>query len=111
MPGILDPAIAAEQARLACLAREREVRDGPADAGVTAPPGPPLSPLSPRERQVMDLVAAGRSVRDVAHELVLTDKSVRNYLDRIYRKLGVRSRATAILCWLGHLEPPLPDGR
>ncbi|MET8981487.1 response regulator transcription factor [Streptomyces sp. NPDC004539] len=98
-------AIAAEQGRLASVARERP-------AGTHRAPAPgPLSRLSPRERQVMVLVAAGHGVREVARKLFLTEKSVRNYLDRIYRKLGVRSRTAAILCWLGHLDLPPADRR
>lgn len=60
--------------------------------------------LSPRERQVMDHLAAGLGVRDIARRMFLTDKTVRNYVARIYGKLGVHSRSEAVLCWLGHPE-------
>ena len=52
----------------------------------------------------MDLLASGHGVRDVARDLFLTDKTVRNYLSRIYRKLGARNRTEAVLCWLGRLD-------
>lgn len=98
----LDPAIAAEQVRLASRARAGQERDEPAAASVAVPGRRPQ--LSRRERQVMDLLASGRRVEDISRELFLTDKTVRNYLSRIYRKLDVRSQSGAILRWLGHLE-------
>ncbi|MFJ2904660.1 LuxR C-terminal-related transcriptional regulator [Streptomyces sp. NPDC087212] len=73
------------------------------------PPGPILPPpsclphLSLRERQLMDLLAAGLGVREVAEAMSLTDKTVRNYLSRVYTKLGVHRQSEAILYWLGHL--------
>ncbi|MFI5800212.1 LuxR C-terminal-related transcriptional regulator [Streptomyces sp. NPDC051677] len=69
------------------------------------------STLSPRERQVMDLLASGMKVREVAQRMFLTEKSVRNYLSRIYRKLHVRGQSEAILCWIGCLEAPIPMGQ
>jgi DNA-binding NarL/FixJ family response regulator len=65
-----------------------------------------LGRLSRRERQVMELLAAGLRVREIAREMSLTEKTVRNYLSSIYEKLNVHSQAEAILCWIGHLEPP-----
>ncbi|WP_416972046.1 LuxR C-terminal-related transcriptional regulator [Streptomyces sp. 4F14] len=81
---VLAPEIAASRAR------------GPADR---------RSRLSPRERQVMDQLAVGLGVREIARRMVLTHKTVRDYVSRIYGKLGVHSRAEAVLCWLGHVEP------
>ncbi|MFF7164458.1 LuxR C-terminal-related transcriptional regulator [Streptomyces sp. NPDC008086] len=102
----LDPAIAAEQHRLASRARTGRTRDETDAASVAVAGRRPQ--LSPRERQVMDLLASGRRVGEVARELFLTDKTVRNYLSRIYRKLDVRSQSEAILRWLGYIEPTAP---
>jgi DNA-binding CsgD family transcriptional regulator len=49
--------------------------------------------LTETERQVMELVAVGRSNTEVARELILSTKTVEWNLSKIYRKLGVRSRA------------------
>jgi DNA-binding CsgD family transcriptional regulator len=49
--------------------------------------------LTPMERRVAELVAAGRSNRELAGELVVTLRTIETHLSRIYRKLGVRSRA------------------
>ena len=51
--------------------------------------------LTPRELQVLRLVASGRSNREIARELFLSDKTVARHLSNIYAKLDVRSRAGA----------------
>jgi DNA-binding NarL/FixJ family response regulator len=48
--------------------------------------------LSTREREIADLVADGRTNKEVATMLFLSEKTVENNLSRIYTKLGVRSR-------------------
>jgi DNA-binding NarL/FixJ family response regulator len=57
--------------------------------------------LSVREAEVMDLIASGRSNGEIARELFLSEKTVKNHVNRIYSKLGVSSRATAIALWRG----------
>jgi DNA-binding CsgD family transcriptional regulator len=49
--------------------------------------------LTPTERRVAELVAEGRSNREVAQELFVTVRTVESNLTRVYAKLGVRSRA------------------
>ena len=49
--------------------------------------------LTPREHAIAELVARGRSNKEVAGALFLSAKTVENNLSRIYAKLGVRSRA------------------
>ncbi|MGW1712655.1 helix-turn-helix transcriptional regulator [Streptomyces sp. NPDC002156] len=112
---ILDPVVAAEQVRVACRARGDAETDR---AEPKVPHGRPgaVSPdrlprLSPRERQVMDLLVAGLGVREVAQEMFLTDKTVRNYLSRIYSKLGVRRQSEAVLHWVGQPAATGPRGR
>ena len=53
--------------------------------------------LSPRERDVLAAVAAGRSNAEIASELRISDKTVRNMLTRVFDKIGVRSRSQAIV--------------
>jgi DNA-binding NarL/FixJ family response regulator len=57
--------------------------------------------LSLRQREIMALLAAGRSNADIAARLFLAEKTVRNHISAIYAKLRVRSRAEAIVLWLG----------
>jgi ATP/maltotriose-dependent transcriptional regulator MalT len=54
--------------------------------------GEPLGALTGREREIADLVAAGRTNREVAEQLVLSPKTIEAHLRNIYAKLGVRSR-------------------
>ena len=51
-----------------------------------------LGPLTAREREIAGLVAAGRTNREVAEQLVLSAKTIEAHLRNIYAKLGVRSR-------------------
>ncbi|HEX2096915.1 MAG TPA: AAA family ATPase [Solirubrobacterales bacterium] len=48
--------------------------------------------LTPSERRVVDLAAAGRTNREIAQELYVTPKTVEVHLSNAYRKLGIRSR-------------------
>lgn len=57
-------------------------------------------PLTQRESDIMNLLATGRCIREIAQALSIGDKTVRNYLSNIYRKLGVRRQAEALLQWL-----------
>ena len=51
-----------------------------------------LAPLTSREREIADLVAAGRTNREIAEQLVLSTRTIEAHLRNIYGKLGVRSR-------------------
>ena len=51
--------------------------------------------LTGRELQVLRLVAAGKSNREIAAELFISDHTARRHLQNIFRKLGVSSRAAA----------------
>ncbi|MGE5718354.1 MAG: response regulator transcription factor, partial [Nocardioidaceae bacterium] len=53
------------------------------------------SVLTPRELEVLRLVAAGKSNRMIASDLVLSDKTVARHLANIFVKLDVTSRAAA----------------
>jgi DNA-binding CsgD family transcriptional regulator len=52
--------------------------------------------LSPAERRVVELVAAGRTNREVAAELFLGERTVEKHLSNVYAKLGVRSRTELV---------------
>ncbi|WP_338749337.1 response regulator transcription factor [Janibacter alittae] len=56
--------------------------------------------LSPRQVEVMELVAKGRSNQQIAAELFLAEKTVKNHINAIFAELGVESRAEAIVYWL-----------
>ena len=57
---------------------------------------PLIEPLSARELELLRLVVAGRSNREIAAELFLALGTVKSHLHNIYQKMGVRSRTQAI---------------
>jgi DNA-binding NarL/FixJ family response regulator len=73
-----------------------ESRDGGPPARDSGPDA-----LTEREREVMTAISRGRSNRDIATELVISEKTVKNHIRAIYDKLGVGSRAEAMAVWLG----------
>ncbi|MFI7097208.1 helix-turn-helix domain-containing protein [Streptomyces lydicus] len=60
-----------------------------------------MGSLSRREIEIMGHIACGRSNREIAATLFLSEKTVKNHVNRIYGKLRVRTRAAAVALWLG----------
>jgi DNA-binding NarL/FixJ family response regulator len=76
--------------------------------------------LTPREEQVVALVAESLSNRDIARELNLSQHTIKKYLFRIFDKLGISSRVELVLYavnhgaplqaeWLAGVSSPIPD--
>jgi DNA-binding CsgD family transcriptional regulator len=57
--------------------------------------GLPSDGLSPREREVLGLVAAGESNSQIARRLGLSTHTVERHVANLYRKIGARGRADA----------------
>lgn len=57
--------------------------------------------LSARQVEVMNCIATGLGNREIARELFLTEKTVKNHINQIFTKLGVTSRSQAMARWLG----------
>ncbi|MEU8519619.1 response regulator transcription factor [Streptomyces sp. NBC_01216] len=57
--------------------------------------------LSVREAEVMDLIASGMSNRQIADTCFISEKTVKNHINRIFAKLHSRTRSEAIAAWLG----------
>jgi DNA-binding NarL/FixJ family response regulator len=75
-----------------------------------------LSSLSPQERKVLDLIAQGLSNRQIAEEIFLAEKTVKNYVSSLLSKLGMQRRTeagvyAAILAErkAANPRPPLPQ--
>lgn len=82
-----------------------DLRHGPAAV-------PPVVHLvSAREAEVMAMVARGMTNTEVARALHVVEKTVKNHLNNIYPKLGVRTRTQAVACWLGTAGGPSGPGR
>jgi len=78
------------------------IADGGGSPVVTDAAGNPL--LTRREQSLVDLVAQGRTNRDISRELNLSEHTVRNYLFRIFNKLGTSNRLELALYALNHKE-------
>jgi DNA-binding CsgD family transcriptional regulator len=70
-----------------------------------SPDAPGLG-LSARETEIMSLIAGGRTNGEIAAQLFLAEKTVKNHVNRIYAKLGVGSRDAAITQWRGNGKTP-----
>jgi LuxR family maltose regulon positive regulatory protein len=68
---------------------EGPTAESPATAGL-------VEPLSEREVEVLRLIAAGLSNREIAEELIIALSTVKSHINNMYGKLGVRSRTQAI---------------
>lgn len=78
----MDPAVATGLIdRYTSFARQAEVRD--------------VSPLSERETEVLSLVSKGKTNREIAEELFISEKTVKNHVTSILRKLDVSDRTEA----------------
>jgi len=69
---------------------------------INNPEGMPL--LTRREEEVVHLVADGLKNREIAQQLKVKEHSIRNYIYRIFEKLGVSSRVELILYVFSHRE-------
>jgi DNA-binding CsgD family transcriptional regulator len=88
------------------LGAEGDVREVAARrAGVALPAG-----LTPREIEVLRLVAAGRSNREIAAELFLSERTVHRHVSNIFSKLDVSSRVAATVFAYEHGMTERPSG-
>ena len=62
--------------------------------------------LTPREVEVLQLVARGLSNKEIGERLVIAPKTVGNHIEHIYAKIGVSTRATASLFAMQHALLP-----
>jgi non-specific serine/threonine protein kinase len=103
-----DRAVAATRAALgdsACTqawAAGRAMHLEAALAFALEPGAQPPDPLSPREREVLGLVAQGLSNRSIAEALVITEKTAEAHVGSILRKLNITSRAQAAVWAVQH---------
>lgn len=58
---------------------------------------PPPNPLSAREQEVLELMAEGIGNRDIAGRLFVSEKTVKNHVTSIFRKLDVSDRTQAVV--------------
>lgn len=56
-----------------------------------------ISPLSPREMEVLSLLTSGQSNKEIARQMGISHQTVKNHLASLFRKLGVDDRTQAVL--------------
>jgi len=94
---VLSPSVATR------LLGQMRTAAAPAPAGTAAD----QEPLSPRELEVLSLIARGSTNREAAAKLFISEATVKTHLLHIYAKLGVKDRAAAVAEAFerGHLKP------
>ena len=89
---ILDPGV--QQRLLSAATRAPGAPGVPAAPGAMAP-GSADDELTPREAEVLRLIAAGQSNREIARTLFVSEATVKTHVNRIFAKTGSRDRAQA----------------
>ncbi|MBQ0824673.1 response regulator transcription factor [Microvirga sp. HBU67558] len=85
------------------LAAKLLMRTGP-EATSEATGSGHLSHLTPREQQILSILAQGRSNKEIGSKLELSEKTIKHHLTNILQKLHVRNRVEAALVASNHLS-------
>jgi DNA-binding NarL/FixJ family response regulator len=89
--------IAAGDGLLAPSVTRRLIQEFARQPDPPAPPAAPLESLTQREREVLTLVGAGLSNRELAARLYISEATVKTHVKRILMKLGLRDRIQAVV--------------
>jgi DNA-binding NarL/FixJ family response regulator len=89
--------IAAGEALLAPTVTRRLISQFASLHSARTSPSTALSVLTPRETQVLQLVAEGLSNQEIAQRLTVTDETVKTHVSRMLAKLGLRDRTQAVV--------------
>ncbi|GAA0560267.1 response regulator transcription factor [Paractinoplanes ferrugineus] len=89
--------VAAGEALLAPSVTRRLIAEFAARPHHDRPRPAALNALTPRETDVLRLIARGRSNQEIAGELVVAEQTVKSHVGRILAKLGLRDRAQAVV--------------
>jgi DNA-binding NarL/FixJ family response regulator len=101
-------AVAAGEAWLDPAVTRRLINEFNARPDQNTPTPTEMAQLTPREREVLTLLARGLSNADVAVELFISEATVKTHLARVMMKLGVREKAQAVAAayQTGLVQPP-----
>jgi DNA-binding NarL/FixJ family response regulator len=88
--------VAAGESLLAPTVTSRLIARFARQPGMVATP-PALDALTPREREVLVLIARGLSNKEIAARLVVAEQTVKTHVGRILAKLALRDRAQAVM--------------
>jgi DNA-binding CsgD family transcriptional regulator len=103
------PESAAESERRRAQRLAQSLRAAQLTARAQMPASPQVAALSPREREVLGLIAGGLTSEEIAEALHITRHTARTHARNILDKLGARTRAHAVALALGRAPEPAPD--
>ncbi|MFI7384927.1 response regulator [Streptomyces sp. NPDC049813] len=89
--------VAAGEALLAPTVTKRLIEDFARTHPARRDRSPRLNSLTPRELEVLELIARGLSNQEIARKLVLAEQTVKTHIGRVLAKLGLRDRAQAVI--------------
>ncbi len=93
---LLDPVVTQKVMERLRTANERRASD-------------PLDALNDQEHKIIELIAEGKTNKEIAAEVFLSDKTVKNYVSSILTKLNLRRRSEAA-AYIARREPPARQG-
>jgi DNA-binding NarL/FixJ family response regulator len=92
---LLDPVVQ-QQLLAAATARAPVTPQGEEAGGQARPPATLPDDLTPREAEVLTLIAAGLSNREIAAKLFVSEATVKTHINHVFSKISVRDRAQAV---------------
>ncbi|HTJ37306.1 MAG TPA: response regulator transcription factor [Dactylosporangium sp.] len=94
--------VAAGEALLAPTVTRRLIAEFARQRPHARPPGPAFGALTPRETEVLRLLAGGLSNPEIAARLVVSEETVKTHVSRVLAKLGLRDRTQAVVAAYEH---------
>ncbi|HEY2569963.1 MAG TPA: response regulator transcription factor [Solirubrobacteraceae bacterium] len=92
---LLDPLVQ-QQLLAAATARPPVASQSPEAGGEATPPATLPDDLTPREAEVLALIARGLSNREIAAELFVSEATVKTHINHVFSKINARDRAQAV---------------
>ncbi|AXK88331.1 response regulator transcription factor [Nocardia farcinica] len=89
--------VAEGQALLAPTVTRRLIAEVTSRRAASRKPAPELAALTPREREVLELVARGMSNTEIAEALFVAEQTVKTHVSKVFSKLNLRDRAQAVV--------------